>query len=355
MKIGIIGGGINGLCSAWVLANSGHSVYLYERNKLLSATSRSSSKLLHGGLRYLENGEFRLVREALRERDNWLRRNPQFARPLKLIIPIYRNSRRNRFLVGTGLFLYDRIAGRSLLPKSKWIPKNQILSRDPYLRSQDLIGGYEFYDGQMDDLALGSWVADQLKGIGVNIFEDAEVSRVTPDGSLIFKDLSVENFDFILNVAGPWAYDLLKQSQLNSPYTLDLVRGSHIILKQECVQAFLLEVPDQRRIIFALPWKHKTLLGTTEIRQSISDPIVCSDAEKEYLFRTYRYYWPNIDPQVVDSFSGIRPLIKSAADPNHATREYALHRVDRLLTVFGGKWTTAMALARKVNAVVSHA
>lgn len=355
MKIGIVGGGINGLCCAWVLADAGHDVFLYERHKLLQATSRSSSKLLHGGLRYLENGEFRLVREALRERDAWLRRNPQLARPLPLVIPIYRTSRRNRFLVGTGLFLYDRIAGSSPMPKSTWLSSSQVLDRDSNLRSEGLIGGYEFYDGQMDDLALGSWVAEQLRKAGVSIQEDTEISKITTEGDLIFKDLSALNFDFVINVAGPWVGELLEKSGLTSPYTLDLVRGSHLVLQRQCMQAFLLEVPDQRRIIFALPWKSKTLLGTTEIRQSINDPVVCSPDERNYLLRAYRHYWPDMEPQVVDLFSGIRPLIKSAADPNRATREYALHREGRLLTVFGGKWTTAMALAKKVRRNISTA
>jgi glycerol-3-phosphate dehydrogenase len=354
MNIGIIGGGINGLCCAWVLANAGHNVCLYERHTLLHATSRSSSKLLHGGLRYLENGEFRLVREALRERDGWLRRNPQFAWPIRLIMPIYRNSRRNRLLVGAGLFLYDRLAGQNLLPKTSWLSTKQILSRDPNLKDQDLIGGYEFYDAQMDDLALGRWVADQLKDIGVNILENTEISKVTTEGDVVFKDLSMMKYDFVLNVAGPWAYDLLEKSHIDSPYTLDLVRGSHLILNQGCKQAFLLEVPGQRRIIFVLPWKQKTLLGTTEIRQSITDPIICSNAEKDYLLDSYRYYWPDADPQIVETFSGVRPLIRSATDPNRATREYAVYRAGRLLTVFGGKWTTAMALANKVNALISN-
>jgi glycerol-3-phosphate dehydrogenase len=142
------------------LAERGHSVTLYERDRIMGATSRASSKLLHGGLRYLENGEFRLVREALRERDAWIRRAPHLAWPIRLVMPIYRGARRPRSMVALGLFAYDRIAGHTDLPRATWLTATQLLQRDPTLRSHELIGGYEFSDAQMDDYALGLWVAD---------------------------------------------------------------------------------------------------------------------------------------------------------------------------------------------------
>jgi glycerol-3-phosphate dehydrogenase len=116
VDIGIAGGGVNGLCCAWVLQQQGHTVHLYERDRIVAATSSASSKLLHGGLRYLENREFRLVREALRERDAWLERVPQLTRPLRLVLPVYDDSRRPRWMMGIGLFLYDRLAGKAFCP-----------------------------------------------------------------------------------------------------------------------------------------------------------------------------------------------------------------------------------------------
>ena len=147
LKIAIVGGGINGLCSAWVLAQQGHAVELFERDALMQASSCSSSKLLHGGLRYLENYEFRLVREALHERDAWLQRAPQWAQPLRLVLPIYRGSRRSRALVALGLFLYDHIAGRSILPRAQWLSAAELLARDPHLNAEGLLGGYAYSDG----------------------------------------------------------------------------------------------------------------------------------------------------------------------------------------------------------------
>jgi glycerol-3-phosphate dehydrogenase len=114
----------------------------------------------------------------------------------------------------------------------------------------------------------------------------------------------------------------------------------------------LLEVPGEHRIFFTLPWQGQTLLGTTEVRQGLDQPIVCSEQERNYLVEAYQYYWPKSTPQVIGSFAGLRPLLKSAENPSHATREYAIHRSQKLITVLGGKWTTAMALAKKVAATL---
>lgn len=352
MKVGIVGGGINGLCCAWHLARQGHEVTLHERHRLMQATSRSSSKLLHGGLRYLENGEFRLVREALRERDAWLRRAPELTRPLRIVMPIYRSSRRRRFVVGTGLFLYDRLAGKSILPGARWRSATDILAADPGLQAHGLSGGYEFSDGLMDDYALGLWVADQAAAAGAEIVESSQVSRLDVDGNVVTADGTRTMFDRVLNVAGPWAAHLLEQNGLPAPYALDLVRGSHIVLDQPCRQAYLLEVPGERRIFFVLPWKDRTLVGTTEVRQRLDECVECSDAEHDYLLNAFQHYWPGSSPRVTETFAGVRPLLRSKADPNRATREYAIHRTGKVVTVFGGKWTTAMALAGKVEAAL---
>ena len=184
MNIGLVGGGINGLCCAWRLAEQGHQVKVYERDQIMGATSRASSKLLHGGLRYLENGEFRLVREALRERDAWLQRAPQFAKPIRLVMPIYRNARRPKWMIAVGLFLYDNIAGRSRLPNSKQLSAKEISQRDNALNTNGLLGGFEFSDGQMDDQALGIWVSEQAQKQGVKLAINSEVKAVDAEGNI---------------------------------------------------------------------------------------------------------------------------------------------------------------------------
>ncbi len=352
MDIGIIGGGINGVCCAWQLAKQGHRVQLYERDTLMNATSRASSKLLHGGLRYLENREFRLVREALRERDAWIKRAPHLAQPLRLVMPIYQQSRRPGWMIALGLFLYDHLAGNSQLPNARRLSAQELVRRDQHLKSEGLQGGYEFSDGQMDDQALGLWVADQARQAGVNIAEHTEVTALTQDGQVITENGAVHAHDRLIHVAGPGAERLLQATALDSPYQLDLVRGSHLILEVPCKQAYLLEAPNDRRIFFVLPWQGNTLVGTTEVRQTLNEPNACSPEEQSYLLNAWSHYFPDIKPNVIGSFAGLRPLLRSAQDPSKATREYAIHRTGKLVTVLGGKWTTALALADKVNLAI---
>lgn len=354
MDIGIIDGGINGLCCAWRLAEHGHQVKLYERHQLMGATSQASSKLLHGGHRYLENCEFRLVREALSESNAWFLRMPELAKPLRLVMPTYRRARRLGWMIAIGLLLYDYMGGFRQLPNTNRLSKTEILVRDPDLNPEGLQGGYEFTDGHMDDRALGLWVADQARQQGVVITEHIAVERVSIEARLLTADGEEHQHDRLVNIAGPWAHRLLKHSGIETPYRLDLVRGSHLKLDQSCLQAYLFEVPGERRIFFVLPWKGRTLLSTTEVRQTLDEPIACSDAERDNLLNAYRHYFPNSQPTVVSSFAGLRPLLYSAEDPNKTTREYAIHRTERLISVFGGKWTTALALADKVAQILKR-
>lgn len=356
MKIGIIGAGINGVCIGWELANAGHEVCIYERDTPMAHTSRASSKLLHGGLRYLEQGEFRLVREALKERRYWFDAAPELAKPLQLCLPVYRTSRRGKLILRLGLMIYDGLAMGSGLPKHGWLNAEQILAINPDLRGDELQGGFTFWDGQMDDEQLGRWAASMAIQRGLVLKEGTEIRQVDENGSLALSDGSQQTFDRVINVAGPWAAQLLQQSQINSQYQLDLVRGSHLILDRACPQAYLLEVPVDRRIFFVLPWKDKTLLGTTEIRQDTPNNPQVSSAEISHLLNAYNHYFQSKanEDSIIDKFSGVRPLIKSASNPSQATREYVIERKNHLITVFGGKWTTARALARKVKTIVEQ-
>lgn len=354
MRIGIVGAGINGVCIGWELASAGHEVYIYERDVPMAHTSSASSKLLHGGLRYLEQGEFRLVREALKERRYWFDAAPHLAQPLKLCLPLYRSSKRGKLTVGLGLTIYDCLASGSRLPKHKWLNSQQLLGHNPDLNSEGLLGGFEFWDGQMDDRQLGEWAVTMAIQQGLILKEGAEVCQVSEDGMLHLTDGSHQTFDCIINAAGPWSSQLLQQSKIDSQYQLDLVKGSHIVLNRSCAQACLLEVPKENRIFFVLPWKEKTLIGTTEIRQVDPKNPEISEAETAYLLDAYNHYFRQKveNNSIVESFAGVRPLIKSASNPSQATREYIIERKKHLVTVFGGKWTTAKALARKVRKIV---
>jgi len=350
MKIAVIGGGINGIMTAWELCKHHHDVTLFEKNTLMSQTSSASSKLLHGGLRYLENFEFRLVKEALRERQWWINQAPDLARPLKIFIPVYKQSRRPAWLYKIGLYLYDLFAGKQNIGKHRNHSKASMQELCPGLKMNDLARGFSYYDGQMDDYQLGIWAIDQAKQCqNLTIIEGITIDRVDVNGEVVYNG-NKEQFDKVINVAGPWSYQLLKDSGIDSDYELDLVRGSHIVVNRKLDHGYFLEVPGERRIFFVLPYKGQTLIGTTEIRQTILDEVKPVQSEIIYLIDSYNHYFVNqiTERDVVKSFAGLRPLVKSDQDSNKATREYVLECEGSLISVFGGKWTTARQLAKKV-------
>jgi glycerol-3-phosphate dehydrogenase len=349
MKCAVIGGGINGVMSAWALAKRGHQVDLYERGELMGATSSASTKLIHGGLRYLESGEFRLVREALRERLFWLKSAPDLVHRIELILPVYRWSRRARWMLRAGLFLYDYLAGKANLGRHRWLPATELQQHVPDLNSDDLLGGFAFFDAQMDDRALGLWAAEMARRSGANINTYTPVDALSTTGAV---DLHGRTFDYdiVINAAGPWAEALLHQSGIASAHRLDLVRGSHLLLNRPASHGLLVESPQEERFCFILPYKGRTLLGTTEVRQRLEEAIECTPQEQSYLLNIYNRYIrvPARENEIAGKFAGVRPLIRSSANQSRATREYAIEVHGHLLTIFGGKWTTAHALGEKV-------
>ena len=206
----------------------------------------------------------------------------------------------------------------------------------------------------MDDYQLGIWAIDQAKQYkNFTTIEKTTIDRVDVNGE-VFYNGNKEQFDKVINVAGPWVYQLLKDSDIDSDYELDLVRGSHIVVNRKLDHGYFLEVPSERRIFFVLPYKGQTLIGTTEVRQKISDEIKPAQFEILNLLSAYNHYFIEqiTEQDVVKSFSGIRPLIKSSNNANKATREYAIEINRDLISIFGGKWTTARCLAKKIAKVI---
>ena len=355
MKVAVIGGGINGIMSAWALAQSGHTVTLFERDSIMSATSANSTKLLHGGLRYLEHGQIRFVREGLRERLWWIEQAPHLAHPLELVLPVYAWSSRSRWKIGAGLTLYDFLAGTRNLAAHKWHGRDDLLGMAPELKPDGLRGGFTFFDGQMDDRRLGLWAAEQAREAGVEFCEHLPVTCVTRDGEVEAGDTR-QRFDSVVNAAGPWVEQLLQQSGIPSRYRLDLVRGSHLLLRSRVSRGFLLEVPEEERICFVLPYQGRSLVGTTEVRQTLSDPIRCSDEERDYLLRIYNstFQPAATAADIAETFAGVRPLVRSSENASRESRECVIETQNRLINVFGGKWTTARALGQAVARVVSR-
>lgn len=356
MRVAVVGGGINGVMTAWAFAQRGNSVDLFEKGRLMSATSRSSTKMLHGGLRYLEHGHLGLVREALQERSWWIQQAPHLAGPLELLIPIYRNGERTKWLVGAGIRLYDLLAMGSGFPSGRWYSADEVVERFPGLKRNQLLGAYGYWDARMDDYQLGLWAAEKARGFGVTIHEQTPVLRIDPATGAVSAAGSSACYDRIVNVTGPWVGRLLATSGVTSAYRLDLIRGSHIVVSGRLEQGCVLQVPGEKRILFVLPHGEETLLGTTEVRQESTEKCAPSDDEIEYLVGNYnRCFREKIAcSDIIGSFAGIRPIVASKTDFSAASREAVIERHDKLINVFGGKWTTSRALAEAVITKSQH-
>ncbi|ENO85214.1 glycerol-3-phosphate dehydrogenase/oxidase [Thauera aminoaromatica] len=333
MEVAVVGAGIVGACTAWALARQGVEVTLYERKQPMGETSRASSKLLHGGLRYLETGQFRLVGKALHARTDWLELAPHLCHRLEMLLPMYRDKGRSQLTISAGIRIYDVLAMGSGFPRARVLKPSEVLALQPGLSADGLVGAWAFFDAQMDDYALGNWVVEQFRQLGGELVTDFEV-----------RDLAVlDGFDRIVNATGPWAMQLRETMPGKPSYTLDWVRGSHIVLDRVCPAAMLLEVPGSSRIFFVLPYKGRTLIGTTEVRQSGPNNPGPSEDEIRYLLDAHNHYLAPAAMRcdVVEAFAGVRPLLRSADNPSEATREWAFERTGNVLHIYGGKWTTA--------------
>jgi len=363
-RVGVIGGGINGLCVSWELAQRGWCVELFERGSCLAQTSSASTKLLHGGLRYLEQGHLPLVAESLRERARWLKDVPEHAHWLPLLLPIYSHQYRAAWLWRAALGLYDGLALGQLPGFARWLRPDQLLKVYPELPMRGLKGGWQFWDGQMDEQALGRWVLQQAEQVGVLIHEGQEVMRLNPDGVIWIRTGADEQphnqrrFDWVVNACGPWAEQLLVQSGIHTDVRLDLVRGSHLLVPPPSGQALpshglFVEVPGSKRIAFLLPYQGQILVGTTEETQSLADSIEPSQRERELLLDLVRLYLPYLESWSKEHgtwFAALRPIVNSRTDVSQASRDAVFRRHQRVISVFGGKWTTARALAERLTA-----
>ena len=364
----VIGGGINGAGIARDAAGRGLKVLLAEKDDLAAATSSASSKLIHGGLRYLEHYEFRLVAEALAEREVLLDIAPHLVAPLRFVMP-HVPELRPRWMMRIGLFLYDHLGKRAYaasgrddkLPGSHGVD----LRVPPYnsgLRPA-LTRGFIYSDSRVDDARLVLANAASARELGAEILTRTEcvtAKRVDAGWQAVLRDTRVERIVFargIVNAAGPWVKQVLSD-HLHQPSrdNVKLVKGSHIVVPRvyEGEHAFILQ-NDDRRVVFMIPYEGKyTLIGTTDIALG-SEPLVphASDEEIAYLCRAAnRYLAQAIAPaDVAWSYSGIRPLYDDGtADPSAVTRDYTLRLDDDagtapVLSVFGGKITTYRKLA----------
>lgn len=353
----IIGGGINGAGIARDAAGRGLKVFLAEKNKVGSATSSWSSKLIHGGLRYLENYEFKLVKESLKEREVITSIAPSITKPLPFIIP-HSKKLRSKLLIRLGLFLYDNLGGKTKIPKSSKINFNKKYSN--ILKSHFKVG-FQYYDVQVDDKKLVEMNIEDAKKMGAHIVENRKVinaNRSKKGWEILLDNDEVVNSKILINAAGPWINEIVNNViKANKNKSIRLVKGSHIIIKKLYDQevAFTLQ-NDDNRIVFVIPYKNVySLIGTTEVDVNSPDNPKISNEEKIYLINTINNHFIKqiSEEDILDTFSGIRPLIEDFKDASKVTRDYVFdlnleNKNSPLLNIYGGKLTTYRKLSENV-------
>jgi glycerol-3-phosphate dehydrogenase len=360
----VVGGGINGAGIARDAAGRGLSVLLCEQDDLAAYTSSASTKLIHGGLRYLEYREFGLVRKALQERETLLRAAPHIMWPLRFVMPHMPNLR-PAWMIRAGLFLYDHLARRELLPASRGIDMRRHPAGAPLIES--IKRGFVYSDGWVNDARLVVLNALDAEERGATVLTRTKlVSAVRAGGEWHAQLRRADGTQLdvragsIANAAGPWVGELLHGALgRDANHSVRLVKGSHIVTRRlfEHDHAYIFQNPD-KRIIFAIPYEHDyTLIGTTDIEYR-GDPaqVAITADETQYLCDSInRYFKQQITPSDVRwTYSGVRPLLEEegADNPSAVTRDYRLE-LDApegeapLLSVFGGKITTFRKLAEE--------
>jgi glycerol-3-phosphate dehydrogenase len=361
--VAIIGGGINGCGIARDAAGRGLSVYLCEQADLASGTSSAATKLIHGGLRYLEYLEFRLVREALMEREVLWRIAPHIIWPLRFVLP-YQKGMRPAWLLRLGLFLYDHLGGRELLPPTSTLDLTKNVTGESLKPGQYSLG-FEYSDCWVDDARLvilnardaahrGATIRTRTKAVAAERRADAwHLATVDRRSGGAAETVRAK---ILVNAAGPWVGDVLAAAKRrNAPASIRLVQGSHIVVPKlySHDRCYIFQNAD-KRIIFAIPYEGDfTLIGTTE-RDYVGDPsdVRTTPEEIDYLCHAAnRYFRTAIGPaQVIWTYSGVRPLYDDgASEAQAATRDYVLELDDAgapMLSIFGGKITTYRRLAQ---------
>lgn len=366
----VIGGGIQGAGVLQAAVARGYSAMLLEQyDEVAYGTSSRSSKLIHGGLRYLESGELKLVYECLRERKLLLQNAPELVKLKAFYIPVYRESTRRPWIIQTGLILYTLLAGLGKKTLFRVVKKNQWRTLNG-LKQEGLLKVFRYADAQTDDAALTRAVLRSAQTLGAEVRFNAEFLQAghTEQGYTVrYTDKQTGETHALttralVNAAGPWvnrAMDRIDPRPILSE--IELVQGSHILLPGEVGERiYYLEAPQDRRAVFVMPWKDNLLVGTTETVFE-GDPADTAPTAEEiaYLLRAFNHYFPRFykhgpatERDLLGSFAGLRVLPKDTRNPFVRTREtqyvYDQKHRPRLVAIYGGKLTSYRATAEKV-------
>lgn len=358
----IIGGGIVGAGICRDLALHGEDILLLEKGDYGSQTSQGSSKMLHGGIRYLENFDFALVFEALKEKKIWLKLAPHLSYEKKFFLPVYKESKWPLFFLRIGLFLYDLL---SLFknPPYRIINAKSTQKGLPGLNSKGLRGAGVYSDGIIDDSKLVLDLIFDAKSRGAQTFNYHEVISVHKENNLFIvhiKNLILNKVTFVqcknlIIAAGPFTDQLMHKLELPWKDILLPSKGSHIWLKKDALEikdAMVLQTKD-KRIIFVIPQRNAILVGTTEIPLESNTEIFNikpSNEEIEYLIENINYYFPDskiTDEQILSSFCAVRPLVKAGESSSKTSRNHKIYTpMEGLFVIAGGKYTTFRIMAK---------
>jgi glycerol-3-phosphate dehydrogenase len=364
----VVGGGIHGAGCAQAAAAAGHSVLLLEQRALAAGSSSRSSKLIHGGLRYLESGQWRLVRESLHERTTLLRLAPELVKLRRFHIPLYRETRRRGWQLRVGLATYAALAGFDRSARFGTVPRRRWDQLDG-LRGHGLRNVFWYHDAQTDDRLLTEAVVRSAQSLGADLCMPARFAgaQLISEGVIArYREGDRESecqARVLINAAGPWAAGVARTltPAIDVP-RLELVQGSHLLLDRPASERlYYVESPRDGRAVFVLPWHGHTLVGTTEVRFR-GDPgrVQPSPQELNYLLGVYRHYFGERHrplPPLLDAFAGLRVLPAGAGHAFHRSRETLLlpdrAQRPRVLCIYGGKLTTWRAVAAHVQAMLA--
>lgn len=357
----VVGAGIHGAGVAQAAAASGYRVRVLEKSAVAAGTSSRSSKLIHGGLRYLESAQVRLVRESLKERAILLALAPDLVRLVPFHIPVYAGMRRSARRVRAGLALYALLGGLRASARFHTLRRGEWETLDG-LETRGLEAVYRYYDAQTDDAALTRAVMRSAQELGAELSCPARLTAVRLAESTMEADY-VENDQarrlrarVLVNAAGPWANGVLDRIEPRPrALPVELVQGTHLLLPGRLARGiYYLEAPRDARAVFAMPHPQGVLLGTTEVPyDGDPDRVAPLPGEIAYLRETLRRYFPALDGEPLAAWTGLRVLPATETAVFHRPRETVLYAArPRILTVYGGKLTTYRATAGRVLALL---
>lgn len=360
----IVGGGATGLGAAVDAASRGHTVCLIERADFAKGTSSRSTKLVHGGVRYLKQGNIALVMDALRERGRLHRNAPHLAHSQAFVIPNYHWWEGPFY--GIGMKVYDQLAGELGLEKSRWLSLEETVERVPTIEQQDLAGGVIYYDGQFDDARLAVTLARTAVELGAAVLNYVACVGLKKEGGKITGVLARDaetgaEFEIaahaVINATGVFVDDLRKQDEGGASDIVAVSQGVHLVLPHEFLpgdSAIMVPKTADGRVLFAVPWHGRVVVGTTDtpLPQKFIEPTALPEERAFLMEHAARYLSRDPGPEdVLSIYAGLRPLVKHGDVKNTAalSRDHTILVSDSgLITITGGKWTTYRKMAEDV-------